>query len=198
MERSTGSSDLNELNKIIARFARQSEGGIALGPHGTLRFEYFNDLLSAVHIDAHLEVITNCLTALVRDTCAESSITVIACPKRGNVLLGRDVARALKLKSLFVRDDVLASRHVEGFCQKNEKVILVDDISSDGDLLFDAIEGLRKEGFHVTNAFTVIDRTEGNAVERLRKEGIHLRSSISLSDSDIHLLINGLKDGSIN
>lgn len=188
-------SDVKALEHIIGRFAKQSDGGIALGPYGTLKFECFNDLLSAAHFDADLEVLTSALVSLIDKHCDINTVTVIASPKRGNCLLGRHVARKLQKKSIFVRDDILASRFIEGICEKNENVLLVDCVSSDGDLLYDAIQGLRYEGLHVTRAFTVIDRAEGNAKKRLADNGIVLHSCMELSDADVHAYINAVKTG---
>jgi orotate phosphoribosyltransferase len=184
---------LENLTAIIAKYARNFESPLALGPHGTLRFRFFNDLLSASHVETHLAIMADALVSLIRASVELPPATMIACPKRGNSLLGYKVAGVMGLQSLFVRDEALASRFVEGSYGKGANVILVDDVSSDGDLLLDAVDGLRREGLNVQQAYTVVDRGEGNAVAKLATEGIQLRACLSLTDDDVKEYVHKMK-----
>lgn len=184
------------LHSLVGRYSRFIDSGLPLGVHGTLRFMCFIDLLSAAHVRGDLALMADCLVDEISTEIDGQGVTVIASPKRGNVLLGYAVAEQLALKSLFVRDEILASHAVEGIYNKRDKVILIDDVSSDGELLADAVLFLRQEGLNVEGAFTVINRSDGDAERKLAAEGIALKSVLSVNDALVEDLMAAQKSGS--
>jgi orotate phosphoribosyltransferase len=75
---------------------------------------------------------------------------------------------------------------------------LVDDISSDGDLLVQCAKVLREGGYEVTDTFVLIDRPEGDAHEALMQVGVTLWPLRSLGDQELEsIAARGRRSGAI-
>lgn len=177
------------LHELFGRHVRHIRGGVALGSLGSFRVSYFLDLLTAVHDPEDLRTMTLALSALVKSDDDVTNHAAVASPKKGNPILGVSVANHLTMDSMLVRDEIIFSSWIEGVFSPNSKVILVDDISSDGDLLRDSINALRRSGLYVSKAFVLVNREEGNATQVLRDEGVILTSLLSLGDDQLGTLM---------
>lgn len=76
---------------------------------------------------------------------------------------------------------------IDGHVSDGEEVLMVDDVSTTGNSMFDALAGLRTKfpRCYVRKALVVIDRQEGAAEVLLAREGIQLVSIFKKSDFDI-------------
>ena len=122
--------------------------------------DYFVDLMTAALIPSHLEFMTGELVEHMRQSGRVDRVTTVACPKRGNPLLLAAVARELQLEPVFVKERPLFGKSTEGIGGRPKRAALVDDISSDGDLLVKCAKVLREGGYEVTDTFVLIDRPE--------------------------------------
>ncbi len=85
-------------------------------------------------------------------------------PALGGVLVSYELARALKLPSIFAerQDQTFALRR--GFSvKKGEKVIAVEDVITTGKSVKEVIELLEKEGAKVVAVASLVDRSGGQA-----------------------------------
>jgi orotate phosphoribosyltransferase len=64
-------------------------------------------------------------------------------------------------------------KKIDGNFKPNSNVILLDDVTTKGGSVMQAVEAVRTQGAKVVKIITIVDRLEG-AAERLRKEGIEL------------------------
>lgn len=70
---------------------------------------------------------------------------------------------------------------VEGDLKKEDKIILVEDVTTTGSSLLRAAEILREEGGKVERALVVVDREEG-AYELLKENGLELVPLVKVSE----------------
>jgi uridine monophosphate synthetase len=71
-------------------------------------------------------------------------------------------------------------RRIEGAFQAGERVVVIDDIVTDGASKLEAIEPLEAAGLVVEDLVVLIDREQG-ARERLRAKGYRLRAVLTIS-----------------
>jgi len=92
------------------------------------------------------------------------NVTKVVSPAVGGIIPGYETARHLKLPALYTErvNGVFELRR--GFeIEKNEKVIVVEDIVSTGLSIRECIEALRNIGADVVAAACLIDRSAGEA-----------------------------------
>lgn len=65
------------------------------------------------------------------------------------------------------------SKLVEGDLSKNDKVVVIEDVTTTGNSLLRSIRIIEDAGAKVERAIVVVDRGEG-AIEKFKKEGIKL------------------------
>ena len=70
---------------------------------------------------------------------------------------------------------------VEGDLKKEDKIILVEDVTTTGSSLLKAAEIIREEGGKVERALVVVDREEG-ACELLKENGLELVPLVKISE----------------
>lgn len=63
--------------------------------------------------------------------------------------------------------------NAEGCLKRGSKVIIVDDVTTSGGSVMQAVNAAREQKCNVELVVTIVDRNEG-AVENLRKEGVEL------------------------
>lgn len=103
------------------------------------------------------------------------------------------IAHEIDLPLIYTRSSAKShgrKKAVEGKLEKNDEVIIIDDITTTGGSIKKAVEIIRKEGGRVANALVMIDREEG-AEENLKDIGINLHSCFNISE-----LIKYLKETS--
>lgn len=70
---------------------------------------------------------------------------------------------------------------VEGDLKKEDKIIIVEDVTTTGSSLLKAAEIIREEGGKVERALVVVDREEG-AYELLKENGLELVPLVKVSE----------------
>lgn len=73
------------------------------------------------------------------------------------------------------------SKLIEGNLKKEDKIILVEDVTTTGSSLVRAVEIIRQEGGRVDRALVVVDREEG-ASELLREHDVELVPLVRVSE----------------
>jgi orotate phosphoribosyltransferase len=182
-----------EIERLFALHIRQPSGGGVVGPYGTLRFSCFLDLLSAVHQPEALELLANALSQRILSTPITPDLEAVAIPKHGNCLLGALVAKKVGKRTIFVRRDIIFGKRIEGTIAPRDKVILVDDVASDGALLMDVIQGLRHAGLHIERVFVFVNRSEGDAKQTVEGERIPFDACYDLDDDQLHKIYNSAR-----
>ena len=58
---------------------------------------------------------------------------------------------------------------------------MIDDVATTGDSVVNAIKVLKESGMKVTDAFVVVDRSDGGASTALELEGVKLHSLVDIA-----------------
>lgn len=179
-------SDSAEFRSRLGRHIIFDPAGRPIGRDGRIRVNYFVNLLHAVHWDENLVFFSDIFSDYIRSVVAEfEELQCVIGPKLGNALLVKDVSRRLRKRSGFVRYDILFGSFLEGRVHSGDRAILIDDIASDGEVLYEGVENLKQEGVYVQGVYSLVDRTEGDAVNILKRAGIYYGFALRLSDSEL-------------
>ena len=151
-------------------------------------FELASGRTSPIYIDLRIlpsvpksmEIIAEELGKAVK----KLGITVVA----GAETAGIPIAMAISLKTglpmVYVRRRPKrygTNSMIEGILTKEDKVVLVDDLITNGGSKLTFIDGIRQAGAEVKDVLVILDREQGGT-ETLEKEGIKLHSLITLKE----------------
>lgn len=175
----------SRLESLVGPWVKYSADPLPLGRSGHIRISYFVDLLSAVHNPATLEALAAIYAEWISATFSLDGCDAIVTPKRGNGLLGVRTAQILGKKSGLAKADILFGQWVEGSVGSGDTVILIDDIASDGELLADTADSLRRGGIFVARAFSLVDRKEGDSEISLERAGIDYSYLTRIDDTGL-------------
>ncbi len=128
---------------------------------------------------------------LIVDFMKSLNLTCIGGLVQGAVPIVSSVApisfeRKYPIDVFFVRKEAKvhgAKERVDGYMPKAKEVLLVDDVTTSGKSMLDAIAGMKESGYDrpVKKALSIVDRQEG-ATEFLETQGIELFSFFKKSD----------------
>ncbi len=126
--------------------------------------------------------------ALLYETLARSQIDAVGGMESGGIPLVALVVRqsyaAEGLPGFFVRKqskDHGAKKRIEGALPAAARVALVEDVTTTGGSVMQAVEAVRAAGGRVVQIVTVVDRLEG-ARETLEAQGIRLDAILTRTD----------------
>lgn len=181
--------------QALSTIARQHilYGGVARDEGLTISrvlVRYYIDLMAAVTDHAKLEALGSLLVSRIRELDFDRVIGI----KKGNLLLAYQVARLLgKPLSIFKTDmSYKMGPPFDGAINKQERVLIVDDIASDSSILVTAIRQLNVRDVEVKGVATLLERAEGDARKQLlNHNNCKLRSICVVADEDIEQLIYG-------
>ncbi len=142
--------------------------------------DYYVDMKKAITDPEILSLVAKIINYQVRD----DKIDKIAGPALGAVPIATAVALHSGIPMLMIRKaqkDYGTSKLIEGELQGEDKVIIVEDVTTTGKSLLKAVKAVRDNGGQVERAFVVVDREEG-AVDELRREGLKLEAIVSIGD----------------
>ena len=104
-------------------------------------------------------------------------IQLVASPAIGGIVIGHEVARALRARFIWTERDAGEMTLRRGFrVAPGEKTLIVEDVITTGGSTRDTMEAVRKDGADVVGAASIIDRSGGSA-----DVGVPLRSLASLT-----------------
>ena len=113
----------------------------------------------------------------------------IAVPKLGNVLLADAIASRLGIPLIIVRQDVSVfirgGQPFEGIVSAGEKVLIVDDVASDGEFLVSAAAQIQSAQASLLGVFCLVNRREGNAKSALAERNIELSYIEEIDDIEL-------------
>jgi orotate phosphoribosyltransferase len=96
------------------------------------------------------------------------------------VALGTEIGRPILLVRDEAKDYGTGSR-IEGPIDDAEEVLVVEDVTTTGNSLLEAVQAIREAGPEVGHAVTIVDREQG-ARELLQDEGVSLHALVTLSE----------------
>ncbi len=100
----------------------------------------------------------------IAEKFADAEIETVASPAIGGLIIGYEIAKALNVRFIWTERQNGEMTLRRGFSiKKGEKILAVEDVITTGGSIRECIEVLKNHGGNVTNAATIIDRSNGNA-----------------------------------
>jgi orotate phosphoribosyltransferase len=126
--------------------------------------EYMQCALVLQHPE-HAEQLGARLATALQNINPSTNIDVVASPAIGGLIIGHEVARALKARSVFTERDANGKMTLRrGFqVQPGETAVVIEDVITTGGSSREVYELLRDAGVQVVAAGSIIDRSAGEA-----------------------------------
>ncbi len=100
----------------------------------------------------------------IAENFPDANIETVASPAIGGLIIGYAVAQALNVRFIWTERQNGEMTLRRGFSvKKDEKFLVVEDVITTGGSTRECIETLEKHGAKVTNAASIIDRSNGAA-----------------------------------
>lgn len=152
---------------------------------GAIKFEDFT-LVSGVESKYYIDIkkaitkprILGIIRRRIIDIIVENNIKAdyVACVELGAVPIGVAVSLATGLPLIIIRKvqkDYGIKNRIVGDIENGKIALFVEDVTTTGSTIINAVQVLRKEGMIIQKVVSVVDRDEG-AEEALSKEGLIL------------------------
>jgi orotate phosphoribosyltransferase len=95
---------------------------------------------------------------------SEQQVETVAAPAIGGIIIGWEVARALRVRSVWTEREAGAMTLRRGFnVRPGERILVVEDVITTGGSTRETVETLRAAGALVVGAASIIDRSGGRA-----------------------------------
>ncbi len=117
------------------------------------------------------------LSEIAREKFTDQNVQVVIAPAVGGIIVAHEVARLLSARALFAerQDGKMSLRR--GFqIDKDEKVLVCEDVVTTGGSVQEVIDVVREAGGKVVEVFCIVDRSSGKA-----NFGVPLISTLQLS-----------------
>jgi len=101
----------------------------------------------------------------------------------GGLVIASSLAIEIVKPLIYVRNKPKehgTSQSIEGVTCKDMKLLMIDDVATTGDSVINAIKILKQSGMKITDAFVIIDRSDGVASIALKNEGVKLHSLMKI------------------
>ena len=100
----------------------------------------------------------------IAEQFTNADFETVVSPAIGGLIIGYAVAQALNLRFAWTERENGAMTVRRGFSvEKGEKILVVEDVITTGGSTRECIEALEKNGAKVTNAASIVDRSNGVA-----------------------------------
>lgn len=175
-----------KLRKIIAErsFSQGKETKLASGKTSTFYFDMKATMLDAVGIDLLAELVLE----EIKDMPARyvGGLVMGAVPVAVATVM-KSVGSERPLQGFWIRKEVKdhgTQRRADGYLPDGSDVVIVEDVTTSGGSVLQAINEVRARGCRINAVITIVDRNEG-AKERLAQDGIKLISLFDTSDFSV-------------
>ncbi len=154
------------------------------------RSPYYIDLRQTISSPITLDWISNSLTRIVLNEIGKDKIDKILGVPTAGVPFATMVSQKLGIPLIYYRQarkEHGVRKKVEGLLERNDRILVVDDLITTGESVIEASEVVRDQGGIVNEMVVLLDREQGGQ-EHLRKARIepHLLFKISDAMSWLH------------
>jgi len=129
-------------------------------------------------------VILSKVAELISEKINQKDIDKIAGPALGAIPIVTAVSIVSSIPMLMIRKEKKGygtSELIEGDLKPGDKVIVLEDVTTTGNSLINAVKAVLDSGGLVSKAFVIVDRNEG-AINNLKREGVDLEPLVFLED----------------
>jgi orotate phosphoribosyltransferase len=146
---------------------------------------YYIDLRQTISSPITMDWIANSLTRIVVNEIGISRIDKILGVPTAGVPFATVVSQKLGIPLIYYRQarkEHGVRKKVEGILDRNDRVLIVDDLITTGDSVIEAAEVVRDQGGVVNEMVVLLDREQGGE-ENLRKSRIEPHLLFKISDA---------------
>lgn len=167
-----------QIYDIIDKTGSIKFGGFTLlsGEKSPLYF----DLKRIISYPREFDIITDILSKKVKEMNPDK----IAGASTAGIPFATAISLKTNIPMIYVRRQPKAygtRSQIEGVIRKNENILLIDDVATDGDSELDFVRGIKNAGAKIKTLLVLIDHEQG-AKEKLRRENINLICLITARD----------------
>ena len=176
----------NEVLKIFKDTGALLEGHFILtsGLHSKKYFQCAKVFQYPQHAEA--------LCTVIAEHFQDEKVDLVVSPAIGGIVVGQEVARLLKVRSIFLerKDGKMTLRR--GFqVQQGEKVLLVEDVTTTGGSVKEVMDVLRNKGCEILAVSAVVDRSGGKAQFGVPYFSIFQMEVVNYSPDNCPLCVSG-------
>lgn len=168
----------NELIKLLKKNDAIKFGDFTLS--SGKKSSYYVDMKRAVTDPVILSKVADMISKRINKTETDK----IAGPALGAIPIVTAVSLKSGIPMLMIRKAKKGygtSKLIEGDLKEGDSVVVVEDVTTTGNSLINAIKAVSENGGNVEKAFVVVDRAEG-ALENFDREGLTLEPLISIKN----------------
>jgi orotate phosphoribosyltransferase len=146
-------------------------------------------------VPAYAERLGQELARQITDLLAGAAPQVVVAPAIGGIVIGHEVAKALKARSLFTERDVDTNAMTlrRGFeINPGESVVVIEDVITTGGSTKEVIAVVQKLGGKVLAAGSIIDRSGGRADVGVARVALESLEAVAYRPEDCPLCLDGV------
>ena len=163
------------------------------------RSPYYIDLRLTISSPITMDWIANSLTRIITNEISKDKIDKILGVPTAGVPFATVVSQKLGIPLIYYRQarkEHGVRKKIEGILERNDRVLIVDDLITTGESVIEAAEVVRDQGSVVNELVVLLDREQGGK-DRLRASRIEPHVLFKISDAMIWLHSVGLIEDKI-
>ncbi|MGD0916662.1 MAG: orotate phosphoribosyltransferase [Thermodesulfobacteriota bacterium] len=160
---------------------------------------YYIDLRQTISSPITMDWIANSLTRIILNEIGKDKIDRILGVPTAGVPFATVVSQKLGLPLIYYRQarkEHGVRKKIEGILERNDRVLIVDDLITTGESVIEAAEVVRDQGGVVNELVVLLDREQGGQ-QRLRSSRIEPHVLFRISDAMTWLHTEGLIENGI-
>jgi uridine monophosphate synthetase len=149
------------------------------------RSPYYIDLRLTISSPITMDWIANSLTRIITNEISKDKIDKILGVPTAGVPFATVVSQKLGIPLIYYRQarkEHGVRKKIEGILERNDRVLIVDDLITTGESVIEAAEVVRDQGSVVNELVVLLDREQGGK-ERLRASRIEPHVLFKISDA---------------
>ena len=146
---------------------------------------YYIDLRQTISSPITMDWIANSLTRIVVNEIGKDKIDKILGVPTAGVPFATVVSQKLGIPLIYYRQarkEHGVKKKIEGILERNDRVLIIDDLITTGESVIESAEVIRDQGGVVNELVVLLDREQGGK-ERLRSSRIEPHVLFKISDS---------------
>jgi len=149
------------------------------------RSPYYIDLRQTISSPITMDWIANSLTRIILNEIGKDKIDKILGVPTAGVPFATVVSQKLGIPLIYYRQarkEHGVRKKIEGILERNDRVLIIDDLITTGESVIEASEVVRDQGGVVNELVVLLDREQGGK-ERLRASRIEAHVLFKISDA---------------
>ena len=146
---------------------------------------YYVDLRQAISDPIAMDWIANALARIVANEIGRKKVDRIMGVPTAGVPFATIVSQKLAIPMLYYRKERKehgVRKKVEGEMERNDRIVLIDDLITTGQSVIEAAEAAREQGGIVSELVVLLDR-EQNGIDYLRDKSIEAHVLFNISEA---------------